>query len=71
MKKNIFKSVILSVIITLFIQTNANACTGICLVAKDGGVVYGRTMEWGTFDLNSRLRLFQEDLNLLVLPRTV
>ena len=55
MKKSIFKTVVLSVVIMLFTQTKANACTGICLVAKDGGVVYGRTMEWGTFDLNSRV----------------
>lgn len=33
----------------------ANACTGIRLSAEDGSVVYGRTMEWGTFDLNSRV----------------
>ena len=38
----------------------AQACTGITLRAKDGAVIYGRTMEWGTFDLNSRL---------LVIPR--
>ena len=57
MKKSIFKTMILSVIIALFAQTNANACTGICLVAKDSGVVYGRTMEWGTFDLNSRVAI--------------
>jgi choloylglycine hydrolase len=31
------------------------ACTGITLRAKDGAVVFGRTMEWGSFDLNSRL----------------
>lgn len=33
----------------------ANACTGIVLQAENGGSVYGRTMEWGSFDLNSRL----------------
>ncbi len=33
----------------------SDACTGITLKAKDGAVVYGRTMEWGSFDLNSRL----------------
>jgi len=33
----------------------AEACTGITLRARDGAVVFGRTMEWGTFDLNSRL----------------
>ena len=35
----------------------ANACTGITLVAKDGAVVFGRTQEWGTFDLNSRVAI--------------
>ena len=34
---------------------DSRACTGITLKAKDGTVVYGRTMEWGSFDLNSRL----------------
>ena len=33
------------------------ACTGIKLSAKDGSTVYGRTMEWGTFDLNSRVAI--------------
>jgi len=36
---------------------NASACTGIRLIAKDGGVVYARTMEWGAFDLHSRVAL--------------
>ena len=31
------------------------ACTGITLTAQDGAVVYGRTMEWGSFDLHSRV----------------
>src|SRR5260370_35717872 len=31
------------------------ACTGITLKAQDGAVVYGRTMEWGSFDLHSRV----------------
>jgi choloylglycine hydrolase len=38
----------------------ANACTGLTLRAKDGTVVYGRTVEWGTFDLRSRI---------LIIPR--
>jgi choloylglycine hydrolase len=33
------------------------ACTGITLTAADGAVVYGRTMEWGSFDLHSRVVL--------------
>lgn len=31
------------------------ACTGITLKAKDGAIVYGRTMEWGSFDLNTQV----------------
>ncbi len=31
------------------------ACTGITLRALDGSVVFGRTLEWGAFDLKSRL----------------
>ena len=34
---------------------DATACTGISLKAKDGSYVIGRTMEWGTFKLPSRL----------------
>ncbi|MEZ9515263.1 linear amide C-N hydrolase [Vibrio splendidus] len=33
------------------------ACTSIALEAQDGAVVYGRTMEWGTFDLHSRVAI--------------
>lgn len=33
----------------------AGACTGITLRAKDGSILFGRTMEWGSFDLHSRL----------------
>jgi choloylglycine hydrolase len=42
----------------LFLLTGnfyASACTGIRLIARDGGVVYARTMEWGAFDLHSRV----------------
>jgi len=28
------------------------------LKAKDGAVVYGRTMEWGSFDLNSQVVIY-------------
>lgn len=33
------------------------ACTGLTLKAKDGAVVFGRTQEWGTFDLRSRIAI--------------
>lgn len=35
----------------------ALACTGITLRAQDGAIVYGRTLEWGAFDLLSRLMI--------------
>lgn len=35
----------------------ADACTSFALVAEDGTLVYGRTMEWGAFDLHSRLTI--------------
>lgn len=38
-----------------FLSQQSVACTGITLKAKDGAVVYGRTMEWGSFDLKSRV----------------
>ena len=37
--------------------SSASACTGIRLIADDKGVVYGRTMEWGAFDLHSRIAI--------------
>jgi len=40
---------------------DANACTGIRLKAQDGAVVYGRTMEWGAFDLHSRVTIVPRD----------
>jgi choloylglycine hydrolase len=35
----------------------AFACTGLTLTAEDGAKVYGRTVEWGAFDLKSRLMI--------------
>ncbi len=35
--------------------TQALACTSLILTAEDGASVYGRTMEWGAFDLDSRV----------------
>ncbi|MBL7129148.1 MAG: linear amide C-N hydrolase [Ignavibacteria bacterium] len=46
------------VLFALLINNKSNACTGICLTANDGTVVYGRTLEWGAFDLDSRVTIF-------------
>lgn len=37
------------------VAQSALACTGITLKALDGSVVFGRTLEWGSFDLHSRV----------------
>lgn len=50
-------------ILGLFVQPLA-ACTGLTLKAKDGAVVFGRTMEWGTFDLRSRLVIIPRGFDL-------
>jgi len=39
------------------LMSDASACTGVRLTAKDGSIVYGRTMEWGAFDLRSRVSI--------------
>ena len=42
---------------SLFMRGLVSACTGITLRAKDGTVVYGRTLEWGHFDFKSRVMI--------------
>jgi penicillin V acylase-like amidase (Ntn superfamily) len=45
------------------------ACTGIILKARDGAGVYGRTLEWGTFDLQEflqgELKIFDAPLGVI------
>ena len=55
MKKHISRTLITAIAICLLLQSPANACTGITLKAQDGAVVFGRTLEWGAFDLHSRV----------------
>ncbi|MGK7913546.1 MAG: linear amide C-N hydrolase [Synechococcus sp.] len=47
----------LTAAIVALLSPPALACTGITLTATDGSVVYGRTLEWGAFDLNSRVMI--------------
>lgn len=58
MKK--YRKVTAAVLIAMFLLTpfwpcQVCACTGITLRAADGSIVFGRTLEWGTFDLNGRV----------------
>ena len=57
LKRAINSYLMLVLAILAFIIEPASACTGIVLKAEDGAAVYGRTQEWGAFDLNSRLVL--------------
>lgn len=46
---------LLVVIASFFFSPASIACTGLRLIARDGSVIFARTMEWGTFDLKSRV----------------
>lgn len=56
---------------TLLFLSNPSifACTGIRLKAKDGAVLYGRTLEWSAFDLKSRIMVIPREHTLPRLPR--
>ncbi|MGE4564170.1 MAG: linear amide C-N hydrolase [Victivallaceae bacterium] len=47
--------------IALAAPFDLDGCTGITLKARNGDIVYGRTLEWGSFDLGSRLVIFPRD----------
>ena len=53
--KSFIHAIVLALVVSLLLPATALACTSFVLKAADGAAVYGRTMEWGTFDLNSRL----------------
>ena len=49
----------------LVAQQPLYACTGITLIAADESVVYGRTLEWGAFDLKSRIIIIPRGYDLV------
>jgi choloylglycine hydrolase len=53
------KIIILNGILTLIclISANSFACTGFTLKAKDGSVVFGRSLEWGSTAINSKISI--------------
>lgn len=58
MNKKVFLTLLLAaLVISLGLPHRIEACTGITLKAADGSVVFGRTLEWGSFDLKSRLAI--------------
>src|SRR5271169_2287232 len=58
-KRPIFPKVVATVVACAVVLSTTGqsvlACTGITLKAADGSIVFGRTLEWGSFDLKSRL----------------
>lgn len=56
-KKQLSTAIIVILILFGTASTLSFACTGIRLIAEDGSVVYGRSMEWGKFDLLSRVTI--------------
>jgi len=55
--RNSIKLLFVAVLYLAIGNIDVNACTGFRLKAKDGGIIYGRTMEWGAFDLNTRITI--------------
>ncbi len=47
----------LAALVVVVPMPRTEACTGITLKAKDGAVVYGRTLEWGQFPMKSRVMI--------------
>jgi choloylglycine hydrolase len=54
-KRTLINCMLFAALAVFSFPEQALTCTSIVLKAEDGAAVYGRTMEWGTFDLNSRL----------------
>ena len=62
MKKSLIT--VLSITVLLFISPKiVNACTSFVITTQDGSPIYGRTMEWGAFDLQSELCLIPRNLS--------
>ena len=57
LKLNLFRLFAIIFAASMCYTPKVEACTGISFTAKDGSKVIGRTMEWGTFPLDSRLVL--------------
>ena len=56
-KVTLLGALTVSILLLSTSTSTVNACTGIRLSAVDKGIVYGRTMEWGAFDLHSRVTI--------------
>ena len=55
------RALIIATFLSIATWAQAEACTGISLVTTGGGHVHGRTIEWASFDLNSKLIVSPRD----------
>ncbi|WP_394241171.1 linear amide C-N hydrolase [Vibrio astriarenae] len=55
--KKLNKFITTTLVASALTAASASACTSFVINADDGAVVYGRTMEWGMFDIHSRLAI--------------
>ncbi len=53
----LIKTLMASVVLFGTFSAPANACTGVRLLSLDKSAVVGRSMEWGAFDLHSRVTI--------------
>ncbi len=61
MKKSL--TILSIVVLVLTSSIIANACTSFVIKTQDGSPIYGRTMEWGAFDLQAELVLVPRNLS--------
>jgi choloylglycine hydrolase len=65
MKQNKKMLITILLVFILLVGTYVNsvhACTSFVIKTQDGSPIYGRTMEWGVFDLQSDLVLVPRNL---------
>lgn len=64
MKYPKMKYLLVAIVLFPWMGPPVSACTSLALVAEDGALVYGRTMEWGAFDLHSRVAIVPREYDL-------
>ena len=59
-KVTLLVALMVSILLLSTFTSTLNACTGIRLSAADKGTVWGRTLEWGAFDVHSRVTIIPQ-----------
>lgn len=64
MMKNFIRYAAATASVLIIAASSASACTGLTLKARNGASVYGRTLEWGAFDLHSEIIVVPRGISL-------